>query len=70
MLSFVQRNQYYQIFLTQALGMGIGYSLVYVPTMTLVTQHMKKHRALAMVCPKYVILIFFSELCCLIGRAL
>lgn len=49
MLSLVKQNQYYQVFLTQSLGMGIGLSLLYLPTMTVISRHMLKHRALAMV---------------------
>lgn len=48
MLSLTKQNQYYQVFLTQSVGMGVGLSLVYLPTMTVVSQHFRKHRALAM----------------------
>lgn len=48
MLSLTKQNQYCQVFLTQSVGMGIGLSLVYLPTMTVVSEHHRKYRALAM----------------------
>ncbi|KAJ7464983.1 major facilitator superfamily domain-containing protein [Mycena galericulata] len=48
MLSFTRPEQYYQVFLSQGLGMGIGISLIYVPTCTLVSQHFRARKALAM----------------------
>jgi len=60
MLSLTKENQYYQVFLVQSLGMGIGNVLVYLPTMTLVSQHMRKHRAFAMVLPLFPKLTYIS----------
>ncbi|KAJ7099927.1 MFS general substrate transporter [Mycena belliarum] len=48
MLSLTQAGHYYQVFLAQGLGMGIGIALIFVPTCTLVSQHFKAHKALAM----------------------
>ncbi|KAH8115033.1 MFS general substrate transporter [Phellopilus nigrolimitatus] len=39
MLSLAQPEQYYQIFLTQGLGVGIGSSLSYVPSLAVLAQH-------------------------------
>lgn len=48
MLSLVRQNRYYQVFLAQAIGMGVSSALIYLPTTTLVSQHHRKHRSLAM----------------------
>ncbi|KAL1743349.1 major facilitator superfamily domain-containing protein [Schizophyllum fasciatum] len=48
MLSIVQPNQYYQVFLVQGVGMGLGLMFVFGTTMTMVSQHFKTQRALAM----------------------
>ncbi|TFK38855.1 MFS general substrate transporter [Crucibulum laeve] len=48
MLSLVQEEQYYQAFLSQGIGMGIGLSLIFIPTCTLVSHHFKMYKALAM----------------------
>ncbi|KAF4618328.1 hypothetical protein D9613_011587 [Agrocybe pediades] len=48
MLSLVQEGQYYQIFLSQGLCLGIGLSLIYVPSFTLVSHYFKSRKALAM----------------------
>jgi MFS family permease len=48
MLSLVNINHYYQIFLSQGLGMGIGAGLVYVPAVAVQAQHWKARRSLAM----------------------
>ncbi|EGO20075.1 hypothetical protein SERLADRAFT_478728 [Serpula lacrymans var. lacrymans S7.9] len=47
MLSIVKPNQYYQVFLPQGVAMGIG-ALIYLPLMTLVSQHFKARKALPM----------------------
>jgi len=47
-LSLAHPNQYYQVFLSQALGMGLALVLVFVPTMTMVSEHFKTRRSLAM----------------------
>ncbi|KAJ7325469.1 major facilitator superfamily domain-containing protein [Mycena albidolilacea] len=48
MLSITEPGHYYQVFLCQGLGMGIGAAMVYVPTFTVVSAHFKSQRALAM----------------------
>ncbi|KAL1725748.1 major facilitator superfamily domain-containing protein [Schizophyllum commune] len=48
MLSIVQPNQYYQVFLVQGVGMGLGLMFVFGTTMTMVSQHFRGRRALAM----------------------
>ncbi|KAJ7675950.1 MFS general substrate transporter [Mycena polygramma] len=48
MLSITQAGHYYQVFLSQGLGMGLGLALIFVPTCTLVSQHFKARKALAM----------------------
>ncbi|EGO00981.1 hypothetical protein SERLA73DRAFT_105481 [Serpula lacrymans var. lacrymans S7.3] len=47
MLSLVQPGQYYQIFLSHGVGMGIGQGLLYVPSLSIVAHHFKRRRALA-----------------------
>jgi len=47
MLSLVQPGQYYQIFLSHGVGMGIGQGLLYVPSLSIVSHHFKRRRALA-----------------------
>lgn len=49
MLSLVKPNQYYQVFLVQGVGMGLGLMFVFGTTMTMVSQHFRGQRALAMV---------------------
>ncbi|KAJ7035773.1 MFS general substrate transporter [Mycena alexandri] len=48
MLSITQPGKYYQVFLSQGLGMGTGVALIFVPTCTLVSQHFNARKALAM----------------------
>ncbi|TFK31703.1 major facilitator superfamily domain-containing protein [Crucibulum laeve] len=47
MLSLAHEGQYYQIFLSQGLGIGIGSGLIFAPATTVVSQHFRKRRALA-----------------------
>ncbi|KAJ7364503.1 MFS general substrate transporter [Mycena albidolilacea] len=47
MLSLCKPGQYYQIFLAQAVGMGIGLGLTFLPTVSIVVHHFKRHRGLA-----------------------
>ncbi|KAJ7436890.1 MFS general substrate transporter [Mycena galericulata] len=47
MLSLCKPGQYYQIFLAQALGMGIGLGLTFLPTVSIVVHHFKRRRGLA-----------------------
>jgi MFS family permease len=48
MLSLAQLNHYYQIFLCQGVGMGIGAGLLYVPALAIQAHHFRQRRALAM----------------------
>ena len=48
MLSLAHPDKYYQIFLSQGLGMGIGSGLLYVPAMSIQAQHWTKRRPMAM----------------------
>jgi MFS family permease len=48
MLSLVDTHQYYQVFLAQAVGMGIGGGLIYVPTITVQSHYWLKHRPFAL----------------------
>ncbi|KAJ6587778.1 major facilitator superfamily domain-containing protein [Mycena sp. CBHHK59/15] len=47
MLSLAKPEQYYQIFLAQGLGMGIGLGLTFVPTLGIIVHHFKRRRGLA-----------------------
>ncbi|KIM75300.1 hypothetical protein PILCRDRAFT_680559 [Piloderma croceum F 1598] len=48
MLSLAHVDSYYQIFLSQGVGMGIGAGLIYLPAMAVQAHHWKTRRALAM----------------------
>jgi MFS family permease len=48
MLSFAQIEHYYQLFLCQGLGMGIGAGCLYVPALAIQAHHWRERRALAM----------------------
>jgi len=48
MLSLVHIDQYYQIFMSQGLGMGIGAGMIYTPAMAIQAHHWKVHRSLVM----------------------
>ncbi|KAJ7103759.1 MFS general substrate transporter [Mycena epipterygia] len=47
MLSLAKPFQYYQIFLSQGVGMGIGLGLTFVPTVSITVHHFNKRRGLA-----------------------
>jgi len=47
MLSLTRPNQYYQVFLSQGVGMGVGLGLTFLPSISIVSHHFKKRRALA-----------------------
>ncbi|KAJ7274249.1 major facilitator superfamily domain-containing protein [Mycena rebaudengoi] len=47
MLSLAKPNQYYQVFLSQAVGMGIGLGLTFVPTVSINHHHFSRRRGLA-----------------------
>ncbi|KAJ7827453.1 MFS general substrate transporter [Mycena leptocephala] len=46
-LSLAKPFQYYQIFLSQGLGMGIGIGLTFVPAVSITAHHFSKRRSLA-----------------------
>ncbi|KAJ7808328.1 MFS general substrate transporter [Mycena olivaceomarginata] len=47
MLSLCKPNQYYQIFLAQAIGMGLGLGLTFLPSVSITVHHFKRRRGLA-----------------------
>ncbi|KAJ7152975.1 MFS general substrate transporter [Mycena filopes] len=47
MLSLAKPGQYYQIFLAQGVGMGIGLGLTFLPTLGIVVHHFRRKRGLA-----------------------
>ncbi|KAH9925282.1 uncharacterized protein B0H18DRAFT_382780 [Fomitopsis serialis] len=48
MLSLAQPGHYYQVFLSQGLGMGLGIGSIYIPSFVAVSRHFRQRRALAM----------------------
>ncbi|KAG2039282.1 MFS general substrate transporter [Suillus americanus] len=48
MLSLSKPDQYYQIFLSQGLGLGIASGLIYVPSIAVVSHHFRRRRTLVM----------------------
>ncbi|KAK7466083.1 hypothetical protein VKT23_004808 [Stygiomarasmius scandens] len=48
MLSLAKPDHFYQIFLSQGLGHGIGAGMIYVPSVAVLTQYFHRRRALAM----------------------
>ncbi|KAA1479109.1 hypothetical protein DENSPDRAFT_893740 [Dentipellis sp. KUC8613] len=48
MVSLTHTDKYYQIFLSQGIGMGIGAGMLYVPVMAVQAHHWHVHRPLAM----------------------
>ncbi|KAJ7202020.1 major facilitator superfamily domain-containing protein, partial [Mycena pura] len=48
MLSLCKPEKYYQVFLAQALGVGLGAGTVYVPSVAIVAHYFQRRRALAM----------------------
>lgn len=47
MVSLVHQDKYYQIFLSQGLGMGIGAGVLFVPAMAVQAHHWRRRRPLA-----------------------
>ncbi|CAE6359818.1 unnamed protein product [Rhizoctonia solani] len=47
MLSLAKEQQFYQIFLPQAIGMGIALGLIFLPSVSIVSHHFSKRRSLA-----------------------
>ncbi|VDC06026.1 unnamed protein product [Peniophora sp. CBMAI 1063] len=48
MLSLAHPDKYYQVFLSQGLGVGLGAGLLYVPALAVQAHHWRRRRALAM----------------------
>lgn len=48
MVSIADRSKYYQFYLSQGLGMGIGAGLIYVSSIPVQGHHWRARRALAM----------------------
>ncbi|KAJ7674065.1 MFS general substrate transporter [Mycena polygramma] len=48
LLSLARPNQFYQVFLAQAIANGIGAGMTYVPCVAVISHHFQKRRALAM----------------------
>lgn len=47
MVSLAKPHHYYQVFLSQGVGMGIGQGILFLPSLTIVGHHFKRRRALA-----------------------
>ncbi|TFK71120.1 MFS general substrate transporter [Pluteus cervinus] len=47
MLSLAKEGQYYQVFLAQAVGMGLGQALLFLPSIIVIGHHFRRRRALA-----------------------
>ncbi|KJA18709.1 hypothetical protein HYPSUDRAFT_1097662, partial [Hypholoma sublateritium FD-334 SS-4] len=47
MLSLAHQGRYYQVFLAQAVGMGLGQSMLLLPSLAIIGQHFQRRRALA-----------------------
>lgn len=47
MLSLAKPEQYYQVFLAQAVGMGVGLGMTFLPSLSIVAHHFRRRRALA-----------------------
>lgn len=48
MLSLAKPHHYYQNFLAQACGMGIGMGLMFLPCLSLASHYFRRRRSLAM----------------------
>ncbi|KAJ1301772.1 hypothetical protein OPQ81_009001 [Rhizoctonia solani] len=48
MLSLAKEGQYYQVFLPQAIGLGISLGLVFLPSIGVISHHFARRRSLAM----------------------
>ncbi|KAG9074018.1 hypothetical protein FS749_014467, partial [Ceratobasidium sp. UAMH 11750] len=48
MLSLAHKNEYYRIFLPQAIGLGISQGLLFLPSVGVISQHFRKKRSWAM----------------------
>lgn len=48
MLSIAHTDKWYQLFLSQGLGTGIGGGLIYIPSLAVQAHRWRTHRSLAM----------------------
>lgn len=48
MLSLADPSKYYQIFLSQGLGVGLGCGMMFLPALSVQAHHWNKYRAMAM----------------------
>jgi len=48
LLSLTKPQSYYQVFLSQGLGMGLGMGMIYLPTMGVIAHHFQKKRVVVM----------------------
>lgn len=48
MLSLVQPNHYYQTLLSQGVGLGLSMSMLFLPSVSIMSQYFRQRRALAM----------------------
>ena len=48
MLSLAKPHQYYQIMLTQGLGMGLGGGTLFLPSLSIPSHYFRRRRAVAM----------------------
>jgi len=48
MLSLAQPHQYYQVFLAQGIGMGIGMGLMFLPAISVTSHYFRRRRTVAM----------------------
>lgn len=47
MLSLTSEGEYYRVFLAQAVGMGLGQAMLFLPSLIIIGHHFKRRRALA-----------------------
>ncbi|PIL29385.1 MFS general substrate transporter [Ganoderma sinense ZZ0214-1] len=47
MLSLTSRDHYYQVFLAQGVGVGLGVGMLFLPSLSIVAHHFRNRRALA-----------------------
>jgi MFS family permease len=48
MLSITQPHHYYQVFLAQSIGEGLGMGIMFVPSLAVSSHYFRKRRSLAM----------------------
>ncbi|KAG8764458.1 hypothetical protein FRC12_008096 [Ceratobasidium sp. 428] len=48
MLSLAHRNEYYQVFLPQAIGLGLSQGLLFLPSVGVISHHFRRKRSWAM----------------------